>query len=133
VSIPTGFSLGATGDKTVYGQVTQGLFADTTDGMKRGRRDADDIRGMHGIFLLFGADAKDALAFQDVEHLLGVLMLVQRRRFAGFQDNDKNLGGLRVGPVHHEVVDMRGEAVMPSAGGWKYKLHGGISFYWLMR
>src|SRR5512142_1558678 len=58
------------------------------------------------------ADLQNPTPLEDVEDLLRGIVQVERWPFARLEHDEEGLGGLRLGTVHHEVVDVRREAVM---------------------
>ena len=91
--------------------------------MERCRRNAHDIAKANGVFRLLRANPQNSFTIQNIENLLGVIVLVKGRRFTRFQNDNKDLRGLRIRAVHDKVVDMRGESVTFGAGCGKHELH----------
>jgi hypothetical protein len=123
VRIPRRFLRRPAARKTIHGKVAERIFAGALDGVENGRRDANNVGGMDGMFLLPGASPQNALTFQNVKNLLGVVVLVQRRRLARRQNDEENLGGGGIGAVHYQVINVGGEAVVSGLRGRKDELH----------
>jgi len=103
---------GTVAHKTIHAEVDQGLAALALDAMRGTSGDAHQVARYHRkLPILIGSDVQAPGSADDVEQLFRVIVLVQRRRFARFQDHHKSFGGLRLGSIHHEVVGVGWEAV----------------------
>jgi hypothetical protein len=123
VSVPRRLVFGAAAQEAVYRQIDQRFFPRALDGMQGVRRNPDNVSRLDGKFFSFRANAQNSAAFQDIKNLLGIIVLVQRRRFARFNDDDKDLRSFGICPVHDQIIDMRRKLVPPDFGCWKNKFH----------
>ncbi len=101
----------------------QRLLAHTFNRMQRVRRNANHIANADWKLLSLRADAQCSPALQDVKDLLGIIVLMQRRRFPGPDDHHEHLGRFRIRPVHHQIIDVRRKLVTLDLRSWKNKLH----------
>ena len=111
VAVPRRFDGGPADWEATAGYPFQGNFSLTLHAVWSATRDAHRISWHGGKRAQRRADFKPASLLDYLKEMLGDIVLMQRRRLAGFWHGDENFGSHRVGVVHHRFTGMRSEAV----------------------
>lgn len=69
-------------------------------------------------------DLENPFASQDVEHLLGIVVLVPGWCPSGFDDGDEDLTGCALGAVHDQFVGVGREAIAANLAGVEHEALG---------